>query len=104
VDLKQSLLVERHHAESFLRERVVPVVEMHRDRDVVWIVHGGQAGRNAGIMVHQYPVVLSCCGDGGSIALACNLPDLSSELTAFAPCTRMSQYSQDRGSGLNSRT
>jgi hypothetical protein len=43
----------------------VPVVEMHRDRDVVWIVHGGQAWRNAGIMVHQYPVVLSCCGDGG---------------------------------------
>jgi GNAT superfamily N-acetyltransferase len=45
------LLVERHHAESFLRERVVPGVEVHRDRDVVWIVHGAQAWRNAGIMV-----------------------------------------------------
>ena len=51
MDLTQSLLVERHHAESFLRERVVPGVEVHRDRDVVWIVHGGQAWRNAGIMV-----------------------------------------------------
>jgi ribosomal protein S18 acetylase RimI-like enzyme len=51
VDLEQSLLVERHHAESFLRERVVPGVEVHRDRDAVWIVHGGQAWRNAGIMV-----------------------------------------------------
>jgi hypothetical protein len=31
----------------------VPGVEMHRDRDVVWIVHGGQAWRNAGIMVNR---------------------------------------------------
>ena len=55
VDLEQALVVERHHAESFLRERVVPGVEVHRDRDVVWVVHGGQAWRNAGIMVRFSP-------------------------------------------------
>jgi len=51
VDFEQSSLVERHHAESFLRERLVPGAEVHEDRDVVWVVHGGQAWRNAAIMV-----------------------------------------------------
>lgn len=50
-DLDLTLLVERHHGESFLRERVVPGVEVHDDRDVVWVVHNGQTWRNAGIMV-----------------------------------------------------
>jgi hypothetical protein len=49
--LEHSLVVERHHAGWFLAEHVVPGAEIHRDRDVVWIVHAGQAWRNAGIMV-----------------------------------------------------
>jgi ribosomal protein S18 acetylase RimI-like enzyme len=51
VDLERALTVERHHAEWFLNEGVVPGAEVHRDRDVVWVVHAGQAWRNAGIMV-----------------------------------------------------
>ena len=51
VDLDQSLLVEQEHAESFVAERVVPGVEVHEDRDITWMVHSGQAWRNAGIMV-----------------------------------------------------
>lgn len=50
-NLEHALLVERHHAEWFLAERVVPGAEIHRDRDVTWVVHSGQAWRNAGIMV-----------------------------------------------------
>ena len=50
-DLEQALLVERHHAESFLHERVVSGVEVRRDRDVVWVVHDGETWRNAGVMV-----------------------------------------------------
>jgi GNAT superfamily N-acetyltransferase len=46
-----ALLVERNHAEAFLAEQMVPGVEVHPDRDVVWIVHNGQAWRNAGILV-----------------------------------------------------
>ena len=46
-----ALLVEQNHAEAFLAERVIPGVEAHHDRDVVWIVHSGQAWRNAGIQV-----------------------------------------------------
>jgi ribosomal protein S18 acetylase RimI-like enzyme len=37
--------------QALLVERVVPGAEIHRDRDVVWVVHSGQAWRNAGIMV-----------------------------------------------------
>jgi len=48
---EHALLVERHHAEWFLAERVVPGAEIHRDRDVTWVVHEAQAWRNAGIMV-----------------------------------------------------
>jgi GNAT superfamily N-acetyltransferase len=33
----------------------VPGVEVHEDRDSTWIVHGGQAWRNAGIMVRFKP-------------------------------------------------
>ena len=51
LDHEQALLVERHHAEWFLAERMVPGAEVHRDRDVTWVVHSGQAWRNAGIMV-----------------------------------------------------
>ena len=50
-NLEHALLVERHHAEWFLAEGVVPGAEIHHDRDVVWVVHSGQAWRNAGIMV-----------------------------------------------------
>src|SRR5580765_7573723 len=46
-----ALLVERNYSEAFLAERVVPGAEVHRDRDVVWVVHEGQAWRNAGILV-----------------------------------------------------
>jgi ribosomal protein S18 acetylase RimI-like enzyme len=51
VHLEHALLVERNHAEAFLAERVVPGAEVHHDRDVTWVVHDGQAWRNAGIMV-----------------------------------------------------
>jgi GNAT superfamily N-acetyltransferase len=44
-------LVERQHAEWFKAESVVPGAEVHDDRDVTWVVHNGQAWRNAGIMV-----------------------------------------------------
>jgi GNAT superfamily N-acetyltransferase len=55
VDLKQSLIVEQQHAEWFLAERVVPGAEVHDDADVTWIVHAGNAWRNAGIMVRFSP-------------------------------------------------
>jgi GNAT superfamily N-acetyltransferase len=55
VDLEQSSLVEREHAEWFKAERVVPGVEVHEDRDVTWIVHSGQAWRNAGIHIRFSP-------------------------------------------------
>jgi len=55
VNLEQALLVEQHHAEWFLAERVVPGAEVHRDKDVTWVVHSGQAWRNAGIMVRFSP-------------------------------------------------
>jgi len=51
IDLQQSLLVERQHAEWFKAERVVPGAEVHEDRDITWVVHAGQAWRNAGILV-----------------------------------------------------
>ena len=44
-------LVERHHQQAFAAERVVPGVEVHEDRDITWVVHDGNAWRNAGIMV-----------------------------------------------------
>jgi predicted N-acetyltransferase YhbS len=49
--MEQTLLVERHHAEWFVAEGMVPGVEVHRDRDVTWIVHPGEFWRNAGILV-----------------------------------------------------
>jgi GNAT superfamily N-acetyltransferase len=51
VSLQQALLVERHHADWFVAEGLVPGAEVHRDRDITWVVHSGQAWRNAGIMV-----------------------------------------------------
>ena len=50
-----ALLVERHHAECFAAEARVPRVELHRDRDVTWVVHNGESWRNAGIMVRFQP-------------------------------------------------
>ena len=55
VDLEQSSLVEREHAEWFKAEHVVPGVEVHEDRDITWIVHPGQTWRNAGIRVRFSP-------------------------------------------------
>jgi len=49
-DLTLAELVERHHREWFLAERVVPGAEVHDDTDCTWVVHAGQAWRNAGIM------------------------------------------------------
>jgi GNAT superfamily N-acetyltransferase len=51
VNIDEALLVERHLAEQFVAEGAVPGVEVHRDRDITWVVHPGQAWRNAGIMV-----------------------------------------------------
>ena len=51
IDFGQSLLIEQEHAESFIAEGVLRGVEVHDDRDITWVVHGGQAWRNAGIMV-----------------------------------------------------
>jgi GNAT superfamily N-acetyltransferase len=50
-----ALLVERHHAECFEAEGRVPGVELHRDRDVTWLVHDGESWRNTGIMVRFQP-------------------------------------------------
>jgi GNAT superfamily N-acetyltransferase len=47
----EQVLVERHHAERFLAEAMVPGAEVHHDPDITWVVHPGQAWRNAGIMV-----------------------------------------------------
>jgi GNAT superfamily N-acetyltransferase len=55
VDLQQSLLVEHQHAEWFTAERVVAGAEVHQDRDITWIIHSGQAWRNAGILVRLSP-------------------------------------------------
>src|SRR5688572_5552820 len=55
LDPQHSLMIEREHAECFLAERVVPGTEIHKDRDVTWVVHSGEAWRNAGIMVRFSP-------------------------------------------------
>jgi ribosomal protein S18 acetylase RimI-like enzyme len=49
-NLKAAAVIERHHQEWFLAERAVPGAEVHHDRDCTWVVHSGQAWRNAGIM------------------------------------------------------
>ena len=48
-----SFLIRRQAAspQPFAAERVVPGVEVHEDRDITWVVHDGNAWRNAGIMV-----------------------------------------------------
>jgi ribosomal protein S18 acetylase RimI-like enzyme len=53
--LEQALLVERHHAEWFIAEGAIPGTEVHRDRDVTWIVHPGAFWRNAGILLRFTP-------------------------------------------------
>ena len=50
-DLDAAVLVERHHAEWFVAEASVAGTEVHRDRDITWLVHPGEAWRNSGIMV-----------------------------------------------------
>jgi GNAT superfamily N-acetyltransferase len=51
VSLPSVALIEQQHREWFAAEHVVPGVEVHEDADITWIVHNGQAWRNAGIMV-----------------------------------------------------
>jgi GNAT superfamily N-acetyltransferase len=51
VNVERAELVERHHAEWFVAEHVVPGAEVHQERDLTWVVHAGLAWRNAGIMV-----------------------------------------------------
>src|SRR4029453_14590875 len=55
IDLKQSLLIEQQHAEGFIAEGICPGVEVAENRGLPWIVHAGQAWRNAGIMVRFSP-------------------------------------------------
>lgn len=46
-------LIERHCAEAFQAESVVPCAEVHLDPDVAWVVHAGSAWRNSAIMVRM---------------------------------------------------
>ena len=48
-------LIERHCAEAYEAESVVPCAEVHLDSDVAWIVHSGSAWRNSAIMVRMSP-------------------------------------------------
>jgi GNAT superfamily N-acetyltransferase len=50
-DASLSLLVERTTAESFIAESIVPGVEVHADPDATWVVHPGNAWRNAAVMI-----------------------------------------------------
>ena len=51
MDPDQALRVERHTAEWFRAQDIVPAAEVHDDPDVVWIVQPGSAWGNAGVMV-----------------------------------------------------
>ncbi len=48
---EEALLIERHTAEWFQAEAVVPGTEVHDDPDVTWMVQPGRVWSNAGIMV-----------------------------------------------------
>ncbi len=50
-----SLLVERHTAEWFRAQAVVPGAEVHDDPDVTWVVSPGSAWSNTGTMVRLTP-------------------------------------------------
>jgi GNAT superfamily N-acetyltransferase len=47
----QALLIERHVAEWFRTNAVVPGAELHDDPDVTWVVKPGSVWSNAGVMV-----------------------------------------------------
>jgi hypothetical protein len=51
MDRDPALRVERHTAEWFRAQKIVPGAEVHDDPDVVWIVQPGSAWGNAGVMV-----------------------------------------------------
>jgi GNAT superfamily N-acetyltransferase len=51
MDPEPALRVERHTAEWFRAQKIVPGAEVHDDPDVVWIVQPGSAWGNAGVMV-----------------------------------------------------
>jgi hypothetical protein len=48
-------LIERHCAEAYDAESVVPCAEVHLDPDVAWVVHSGSTWRNSAIMVRMLP-------------------------------------------------
>jgi hypothetical protein len=52
---EEMLILERHHAEAFMAERVVPGADVHADPDVTWMLHHGSTWRNAAIMVRFSP-------------------------------------------------
>src|SRR5262245_20702201 len=47
----RALFVERHIAEWFRAQAIVPGVELHDDPDITWVVHPGRAWSNAGVMI-----------------------------------------------------
>ena len=51
IDLEAALRVERHVAEWYRAQRIVPRVEAHDDPDVTWLVQPGAVWSNAGILV-----------------------------------------------------
>lgn len=51
-------LIERHCAEAYEAERVVPCAEVHLDSDVAWVVHSGSTWRNSAIMVRMSPATV----------------------------------------------
>jgi GNAT superfamily N-acetyltransferase len=50
-DADDALLVERHVAEWFRAQAVVPETEVHDDADVTWVVQDGSVWGNAGTLV-----------------------------------------------------
>ncbi len=52
-------LIERHCAEAYEAESVVPCAEVHLDRDVAWVVHFGSTWRNSAIMVRMSPATVA---------------------------------------------
>jgi GNAT superfamily N-acetyltransferase len=50
-----ALLVERHTAEWFSAQVVIPDAEVHEDPDITWVVHPGSIWSNAGTMLRFSP-------------------------------------------------
>jgi len=63
MNLEQALLVERHAAEWFRANAIVPGAELHDDPDVTWVVKPGSVWSNAGVMVR-----FSATSAGGRLA------------------------------------